>query len=96
MEEKIKAFEKKIKILFCFRILMWLVAVGGCVYWIYWSFKLYEVEVFDAHIYATSFRPHFNLGISISLISLTVSLVLRLNSDRYKRQMNDLLHSVRE
>ena len=96
MNETIKEYEKKIRILFIFRIIMWIICAGGCVYWIYWSFKLYEMEEFDAHIYATLFRPHFNIGISISIISITISLVLRLISDRHKRALKSILCEVRE
>jgi len=96
MNETIKDYEKKIRILFIFRIIMWIICAGGCVYWIYWSFKLYEMEDFDAHIYATLFRPHFNIGISISIISITISLVLRLISDRHKRALKSILCEVRE
>ncbi|MBR4345158.1 MAG: hypothetical protein IKP88_21040 [Lachnospiraceae bacterium] len=96
MEETIKGFEKKIRRLFLCRIAMWIICASGCVYWIYWSFKLYEIEEdFDAHTYATMFRPHFNLGITISIVSIIISLVLRLISDRYKKELKSILHGVR-
>ena len=97
MEEKIKGLEKKIRTLFIFRILMWLTCAFGCGYWIYWSFKLYEIlpEDYDAHMYATSFRPYFNTGIIISLISLAVSFILRFISDKYKKEMKEELFKVR-
>ena len=96
MEESIiKSYERKIHILFAFRILMWIICAAGCVYWIYWSFKIYELIEFEVHTYATMFRPHFNLGISISLISLAVSLVFRLISDNYKKKMREEMCKVR-
>ena len=47
MEELIKSYEKKIHILFACRILMWVICAAGCAYWIYWSFKLYELIEFE-------------------------------------------------
>ena len=97
MEETIKGIEKKIRHLFLARIGMWIICAVGCVYWITWSFLLYDQEPgeLDIHVYATNFRPHFNLGISISVISLTVSLILRLISDKHKRELKDMLCKVR-
>ncbi|MCR5205400.1 MAG: hypothetical protein K6E47_10105 [Lachnospiraceae bacterium] len=94
-ENKIKQFEKKIRILFIIRIVMWIICAAGCVYWIYWSFKLYEIEEFEVHTYATHFRPYFNLGITISLVSITISLILRLISDSYKRAMKEEMYRIK-
>ena len=94
-EAIIKSYERKIHILFAFRILMWVICAAGCAYWIYWSFKIYELIEFEEHTYATMFRPHFNLGISISLISITISLVLRLISDGMKKKMREEMYKVR-
>ena len=57
--------------------------------------KIYDLIEFEVHTYATMFRPHFNLGISISLISLAVSLVFRLISDNYKKKMREEMCKVR-
>lgn len=99
MEDTIKKIEKKVRILFICRIIMWLICAGGCFYWIVWSFKIYQMEEyqpFDVHTYATAFRPYFNLGITISLVSITISLILRLISDRFKRELKNILYEVRK
>ena len=95
---KIKGYERKIRIIFIVRCVMWLICAAGCAYWIYWSFKLYEVQDYaeDYHLYATAFRPYFNLGITVSLVSITVSLVLRLVSDSFKRAMKQEMYKVHE
>ena len=95
MEELIKSYEKNIRILFICRILMWVICAAGCAYWIYWSFELYMIMEFEVHAYATAFRPYFNLGITISLVSLAISLVLRLISDNYKKKMREEMCKVR-
>ena len=97
MEQTIKDVEKKIKRLFIARIVMWVICAAGCVYWIIWSCKLYDQEPgeLDIHVYATNFRPHFNLGITISIVSNTISLILRLISDKQKRDLKNLLCNVR-
>ena len=96
MEEIIKSYEKKIRILFICRIVMWVICAAGCAYWIYWSFKLYMIMEFEVHAYATAFRPHFNLGITISLVSITISLLLRLKSDSYKKAMRKEMYKIKE
>ena len=96
MDETIKSYEKRIHTIFICRIIMWAICAGGFVYWIVWSFKLYDMEEFDEHVYATLFRPHFNLGITISIVSITISLILRLYSDKNKRALKNYLCEVRE
>ena len=94
--DKIKTYEKKIRILFIFRCVMWAICAAGTIYWIYWSFKLYETKDYaeDYHLYATAFRPYFNLGIAIALGSLFISLILRLISDSCKRAMKEEMFRV--
>ena len=97
MEENyIRKCEKKIRILFIFRCMLWVVCALGFAYWIYWSFKLYEIEEFELHTYATHFRPYFNKGITISIVSITISLVLRLISDSIKNNMKQHMYKPRE
>lgn len=81
-----QAYQKKIKIIFCIRILMWIICAAGCIYWIYWSFELYRRGIYDVHEYGPAFRPHFRLGLMISACSLTVSIALRITSDALKRR----------
>ena len=94
-ENKIKTFDKKIRILFIIRICLWLVCAFGFAYWIYWSFESYNyINETDYHEYATFFRPYFRTGIMISVGSITISLILRLISDMTKRSMKDEMYKV--
>ena len=93
-EEKIKVYERKIRILFIIRCILWAVCLSGFAYWIYWSFKLYEIMEFELHTYATAFRPYFKTGILISVISITISLVLRIISDTIKKNMKEEMYKV--
>ena len=94
--EKIKQFEKKIRILFIIRCFLWVICLFGAIYWIYWSFESYNyINETDYHEYATFFRPYFKTGMMISIISITISLILRLISDAIKRSMKEEMYKVK-
>ena len=95
-ENKIKAYEKKIRIRFIIRCILWAVCAFGAIFWIYWSFKTYDfIDDTDYHEYATVFRPYFYTGMTISIVSITISLILRLISDITKRNMKDEMYRVK-
>ena len=77
--------DKRVKALFIMRAVLWVIALAATVYWIYWSFKLYELEIYDPYSYAKEFRPIFTRGLLISGGSICISLSLRGISDRIKR-----------
>ncbi len=90
MEERGRGMNKKkgelaVKILFVVRILLWIVAAAATVYWIVWSFKMYDIVGYDVHAYATAFRPLFYKALVIAFLSICVSFGLRSISDRIKK-----------
>ena len=76
--------EKKIKYLFYVRVALWITALVATIYWIYWSFHIYNMGILDEHEYALMFRPIFIKGLAISLVAVGLSFILRVNSDRIK------------
>lgn len=78
---------KKIKRLFIARIVMWIVALGATVYWIYWNYKLYSLKIFDVHAFATIFRPKFYTALVISIVAICISFYLRHISDGIKKKL---------
>ena len=87
MEERGRGMNKKkgelaVKILFVVRILLWIVAAAATVYWIVWSFKMYDIVGYDVHAYATAFRPLFYKALIVTFVSIWVSFGL---SDRIKK-----------
>lgn len=77
---------KKIKTLFLCRIVMWVISAGATVYWIYWSFKLYENGSIDEELYASLLRPHFYAGLGIAIVCILISFGLRKISDDIKAE----------
>lgn len=74
-----------VKVLFGFRICMWLVALGATVYWIYLSVKLYWDGIHDVHEYASYFRKPFYTCLIITFVAISISLILRSISDKIKK-----------
>lgn len=72
-----KTKNKVVRILFAIRIVLWVVALGATVYWIRWSFKIYEMGIQDVHEYAAIFRPIFARGLLISAVAIILSFTLR-------------------
>ena len=90
MEERGRGMNKKkgelaVKILFVVRILLWIVAAGATVYWVVWSFKMYDIVGYDVQAYATAFRPLFYKALIVTFVSICVSFGLRSISDRIKK-----------
>lgn len=80
-----KKREEKIKKLFIARIILWCISFSATAYWVIWSFKLYDMEIYDPHYYATALRPRLYAGLAIAIVCLLISLNLRHRSDRLKR-----------
>lgn len=78
---------KKIRKLFIARICMWIIALSATIYWIYWNFKLYSLEIFDVHAFAKIFRPKFYTALTISVIAIIISFILRKFSDDIKKKI---------
>lgn len=73
-----------VKIIFCIRIVLWVIALGATIYWIRWSFKIYEMGTHFVEEYAKAFRPIFARGLLITAIAIGISFILRYISDRIK------------
>lgn len=80
-----KKDEKLVRILFGMRIVLWVIALIATVYWIYWSFHIYETGIHLVEEYAAIFRPIFGKALLVTAISISVSLVLRKISDKIKK-----------
>lgn len=81
------ALLKKVKKLFMARICMWIIALAATIYWIYWNFHLYSMEIFDVHEFAAIFRPKFYTALTISIIAICISFLLRKFSDDIKKKI---------
>lgn len=75
---------RKIRILFYMRIVLWVIAIAATVYWIYWSFRIYEMGIHLVEDYAAAFRPIFGKSLLVTAISIAISLGLRRISDNIK------------
>lgn len=82
--------EKKIKYLFCCRVILWIIALVATIYWIYWSFHIYTIGVIDEHEYALMFRPIFAQALTISLVAIGVSFILSHISDKLKALIREV------
>ena len=51
-----------------------------------WSFKLYNMGIFDVYQYGKYFRPIFGRGLLIAVVSICLSLILRSISDKLKEK----------
>ena len=80
-----KKQNRAVKILFIIRACLWTTALAATVYWIYWSFKLYDLGHNDVYEYSGLLRPILTRGVLISLACLGISLILRSVSDRIKK-----------
>lgn len=80
--------KKIIRILFIIRIILWIIATVATFYWIVWSFKLYNMGIFDVHEYGKFFRPIFGRGLLIAVVSICLSFILRSISDKLKEKIN--------
>ena len=81
-----KKQNKSVRILFLVRAFLWVTALAATVYWIYWSFKLYDLGYYDPYEYSGLLRPILTRGLLISLVCVGISLILRSISDRIKKK----------
>ena len=75
---------KIIRILFIIRIILWIIATVATIYWIVWSFKLYNMGIYDVHEYGKHFRPIFERGLLTAVVSVCLSFILRSISDKLR------------
>lgn len=65
--------KKEYKHLWVIRVLLWLVSLGITIYWIAYSFYLYESGVHDPHTYATILRPKLYACLIVTALLLFIS-----------------------
>lgn len=75
---------KVVRILFIVRIILWIIATAATYYWIVWSFKLYNMGIYDVHEYSENIRPILARGLLIAAVSICLSFILRSISDKLK------------
>ena len=78
---------KIVRVLFIIRIILWIIAAGATYYWIAWSFKLYNMGIYDVHEYSGYLRPILGKGLLIAAVSICLSFILRSISDRIKNKI---------
>lgn len=78
--------KKIIRILLIIRIILWVTATVATFYWIVWSFKLYNMGIFEVEEYGKYFRPIFGRGLLIAVVSICLSFILRSISDKLKEK----------
>lgn len=78
--------DSRVKKLFICRAVLWTVALAATVYWIWWSFEIYNRGIFDPYEYAPMLRPVLTVCLLISLVALAISLCLRRKSDMIKKE----------
>lgn len=76
--------ERAVKGIFIIRIILWIIALCATIYWIYWSFKLYTMGIYNEYEYAAHLRPIFAKGIFVSVSAVIISFILRSVSDKIK------------
>lgn len=79
-------YNKIVRILFIIRIVLWIIAAAATYYWISWSFKLYNMGIFDVYEYSGYLRPILTKGLIIAAVSICLSLILRTISDKLKKK----------
>ena len=77
---------KIIRILFIVRIILWITAAVATCYWIVWSFKLYNMGIFEVEEYGKYFRPIFGRGFLTAIVCICLSFILRSISDKLKEK----------
>lgn len=73
-----------VRIIFGIRILLWTVALAATVYWIYYSFKLTSMGIFEPEEYSPLLRPVLYTGVSIAVAAIAVSFILYAVSKKIK------------
>lgn len=84
-KKSVRNTDKIVKVLFGIRIVLWVIALAATIYWIYWSFYIYETGIHLVEDYAKAFRPIFGKSLLVTIISILVSFLLRHISDKLKK-----------
>ena len=77
--------EKQVKILFAIRVVLWAVALGSTVYWIWYSFDLMGNGVFDPYEYASLLRPVLYPCVCVAVVAVGICFALYKRSKELKK-----------
>lgn len=80
---------KTIRCMFILRVILWIIATASTLYWLYWSFKLFEIGMSTAQEQSDYFTPIFGWGVLITIISICLSLFLRNISNKIGLEEDD-------
>ena len=72
--------------MFIVRICLWCVAFISTLYWMNYSDKLYRMEIYDPHEYATLLRPVLYTCLIISVVAVCISFALHAWTRKLKKQ----------
>lgn len=73
-----------VRIIFGIRILLWAVAAAATVYWIYYSFKLTSMGIFEPEEYSPLLRPVLYTGVCTAVTAIVISFILYAISKKIK------------
>ena len=79
----------KVHILFGARVALWIISAAVTIHWIYYSFHLYNMGIYDVHEYASNMRPVLYRGLIVAFICIVISFKLRSVSDKIKKREGD-------
>jgi len=82
------SIEKKIKLLFAARVILWIIALISTGYWMWYSGELYDEGFYDPFQYSSRLRPVLYTGVIIAVAAICISFVLYGVSRKLKKQMN--------
>ncbi len=80
---------KAVRSLFILRVILWIIATASTLYWLYWSFKLFEMGMLNAQEHSDYFTPIFGWSVLISIISIGLSLILHNISNKVGMEEDD-------
>ncbi len=80
---------KAIRCMFILRVVLWITATAATLYWLYWSFKLFEIGMTTAQEQSDYFTPIFGWSVLITIISVCLSLALRNISNKIGLEEDD-------
>lgn len=86
---KKKILNKAVRNIFILRVILWITATASTIYWLYWSFKLFEMGMSNAQEHSDYFTPIFGWSVLISIVSIGLSLILRNISKKISMEEDD-------
>ncbi|MCR4617090.1 MAG: hypothetical protein K5669_02755 [Lachnospiraceae bacterium] len=89
--ELVKKVKMQIKLLFIARIVLWVTAFAFTAHWIWYSFYLYQQEIFLPEDYSPLLRPVLYRGVIIAVLCILISFGLYRVSKNIKDKHRDIV-----